>query len=494
MKEINLLSVVQAYNNTDESLLQKYFKYFDISPKMEELKDLDSLIRFIQKENNSIELLDKFFFGYTIPQISKEFDLLRFGDNYIINIELKRTSTKEKIVKQLKRNRYYLSFLNLNVLSFTFVASEKKIYRLDNNENLIEESFEELSKVISNQKVKQIIDVNQLFNPSNYLVSPFNSTDKFIAKEYFLTSQQEEIKNNTLKAIKKNSNASFVSISGKAGTGKTLLTYDIAQECISEKLNVLIVHCGLLNDGHRRLRDEYNWDITPIKNIHNKVLSNYSLIILDEAQRIYPNQLDFIIQEVSKHNKVCVFSYDMQQCLHRSEIVNNIEEHIESKTKAIKYQLTEKIRTNKEIASFIHAILNKTREVNKLNRSNIDLQYFKEYKSAKNYITLLKKNNWKVINFTPSRKHTHPYENYSIAMEDNTHGIIGQEFDKVVAVVDSHFFYNSNNRLSTRGYKDTPYYHPTKMLLQVMTRTRKKLSFIVINNNEIMNRCLEILN
>ncbi|MEC3905544.1 ATP-binding protein [Tamlana sp. 2201CG12-4] len=494
MKELNLLSLVQSSESIPEPVLTRYYDYFKISPKKDELADLSSFNKMLQTKTQEINSFDKFFFGYTIPQIGKEFDLLRFGDNYVVNIELKRTSTSEKIKKQLKRNKYYLSFLNVNILSFTFIASDKKLFKLDNNEDLIEESFDELARILQNQEVKQITNVDTLFNPSNYLVSPFNSTDKFIDGKYFLTQQQEEIKNECLEKIN-NNEVSFVSISGRAGTGKTLLTYDIVKECISKNLNVLVVHCGLLNEGHYKLRDEYKWDIIAIKELHNKNIANYSLVVLDETQRIYTRQLDHIIKEIKNHKKNCLFSYDQLQCLRKKEISNNIEEYIKNKTQAEKYNLTKKIRTNKEIASFIRCLLDRNKNIDGLNKSNIELNYFKSYSEAKAYIKYLKEYEWKVINYTPSRGQSLPYDNFKIIEEnENAHSVIGQEFDKVVAIVDKHFYYNEENKLSTKNYKNSPYYHPTKMLLQIMTRTRIKLSFIVIDNDEILERCLNILN
>lgn len=493
MKEVNLLSILQAFNNLKRPLLDRYLDYFKISSRDAEFQDLECFTTLLQKYANSIDSFDKFFFGYTIPQISKEFDLLRFGENYTVNIELKNSSTIEKIKKQLIRNKYYLSFLNVNILNFTFVVNEQKLYRLDNSDDLIEEKFEELSKILRNQKVKEIITIDNLFNPSNYLVSPFNSTDEFIGGKYFLTSQQEDVKNSTLDKISRNQGA-FISISGKAGTGKTLLTYDIVKEYLLTKTDVLIIHCGNLNEGHYKLRDEHKWDIIPIKALGNKNLSNYSLVIIDETQRIYPDQLDYIINEMKIHKKNCIFSHDMEQWLKKGEITNNIEEQINNTAKPLSFQLTNKIRTNKEIASFISCILDKSHKSNVPNKLNIELNYFKTYSEATNYIKSLKEKKWKIINYTPSTKHIFPYEKFEIPNEDNAHGVIGQEFDKVVAIVDSHFYYDTDNKLSTKNYNNKPFYHPTKMLFQIMTRTRRKLSFIIIDNEEIMDRCLEILN
>ncbi len=57
----------------------------------------------------------------------------------------------------------------------------------------------------------------------------------------------------------------FFCITANAGTGKTLLMYDIAKELISLGNNILIIHCGKLNGGHSELITEYNWDIKPIR-------------------------------------------------------------------------------------------------------------------------------------------------------------------------------------------------------------------------------------
>ena len=156
--------------------------------------------------------------------------------------------------------------------------------------------------------------------------------------------------------------------------------------------------------------------------------------------------------------------------------------------------MTTKIRTNKEVASFIQCLFSKKRSLEKYKYDNIELNYFDNYAEAKVFLEHLKSENWKIINYTPSSVSTLPYEQHNLDDEtDNAHTVIGQEFDKVVAVVDGHFYYKSG-ALSTRNYKANPYYHPTKMLFQIVSRTRIKLGVVIINNQEILDRCLEILN
>ena len=72
--------------------------------------------------------------GYKIPQIGKEFDLLRISEDMILNIEYKREIPNiDKIEKQLNRNKYYLNFLGKHMVLIAYVQLESKLYILDNN-------------------------------------------------------------------------------------------------------------------------------------------------------------------------------------------------------------------------------------------------------------------------------------------------------------------------------------------------------------------------
>ena len=492
MKEINLISLKNANKTLSQELFKSYLNYFSIGIKSSEIEDLKSLIYILQSTSKNQLIFDNYFIGFSIPQIGKEFDLLRIGKEEIVNIELKRTSSEEKILKQLLKNKYYLSFLPKKKYFFTYVSDIEKIFKLNEYNELIEIEVGELCQVLLNQNINKLDNIENLFNPSDYLVSPFNSTNEFINGEYFLTIHQETIKNEILN-ISNSKKVSFCSIKGKAGSGKTLLTYDIAKEFILLNKNVLIIHCGQLNEGHNKLNKNSNWNIIPAKHINNCDFSKYQIIIIDECQRIYPSQLEIIINEIYKNEGMCVFSYDSKQYLRSWESSNDIEKKLKEISSIKMYELTTKIRTNREISSFINCLFDKTKPKEKHKFSNINLNYFNDYSHAKNYIYQLKNEGWKAINYTPSTKRVFPYENHKIEDEnDNSHTIIGQEFDNVIAVIDPYFYYK-NNLLSTRNYVEKPYYHPTKMLFQIVTRTRKQLNIIIINNDEVLEHCLSIL-
>lgn len=492
MKEANLISIISAYTKLSEELFQTYLKHFKIEIKLAELDDLIVLISDLQVLDNDITIFDKFFIGYKIPQIGKQFDLLRIGKNQIINIELKRESTVEEIKKQLIKNKYYLTFLNKESHYFTYISSEKKIYSIDVEDNLVEVNISLLFSLLQNQEIVTLNNIDELFNPLDYLVSPFNSTEKFIDGKYFLTQQQYLIKKEILKHC--DNLPAFFSIKGKAGTGKSLLTYDLAKEFIDLNLSTLIIHCGYLNNGHKEICDKLNWNIQPVKYSLSIKYSDYSIVIIDEAQRIQQNQLKHIISEIKNNSSICIFSYDEEQCLRKIEMDNNIESCINSEATPKIFKLSNKIRTNKEIASFIKCLFNKTAIYENEKNKNIEINYFKNYIEAKQYLEFLNLNNWKVINYTTSTYDPLPYDNYLLEGIGNVHTVLGQEFDNVVAVIDNHFYYKSDNTLATRNYKKTPYFHPSKMLFQIMTRTRKKINLVIINNEEILERCLTILN
>ena len=187
MKNINLLSLTQAYNSLQEVSYESFLNYYGIKIRSEEVVDLTSLVSVLVLQTSNNNIFNQFYVGYQIPQIGKEFDLLRFGKNCIINIDLKKTSTKAIIQKQLKRNKYYLGFIGNVTHNFCFQSHTKELFYLSDNDELESADYLCLVKLLEDQKINNISNIDNLFNPSDYLVYPFNSTEKFIKDEYFLT-------------------------------------------------------------------------------------------------------------------------------------------------------------------------------------------------------------------------------------------------------------------------------------------------------------------
>ena len=148
--------------------------------------------------------LDGFYFSYSIPQISKEFDLLRITDDAVLDIELKSDTVAEaKIHKQLVRNKYYLGHFERTIYLFTYVKGGR-VYTLDEQNHLAKTTVLELKNIVKQtQKTSEIEDIDQFFKPSRFLISPLNTPERFLKGDYFLTDQQEEYKNAIIDGIEK---------------------------------------------------------------------------------------------------------------------------------------------------------------------------------------------------------------------------------------------------------------------------------------------------
>lgn len=371
--------------------------------KEHELQTLESLVKLLkdssaQHGNDYFKIFDNYYVNYKIPQIGKEFDLLRIGKDNIINIELKSKEDLEDIKKQMQRNSYYLKGIKTNYLIFTYVK-DGNIYFFDSNINdivLVDILFL-IDKLIT-QDIDYDINLNDLFKAKNYLISPFNNTERFLNNEYFLTKHQEEIKKSVLNLFNNNTTTlnKYICITGNAGTGKTLLTYDIAKE-LSLIKSVLIIHCGKLNKGHKKIiknlqnDKKYNIIICRIKEFFK--LSSYrhfDIVIIDEAQRMFKENFKKIINMYDIYDKL-IFSYDIKQYLKENERLNITEElenlHIQFK----QFNLKNKIRTNEKIASFIKNlfIIGKCKKEN-IDYNNISIEYFHNDDSIAPYINYLK--------------------------------------------------------------------------------------------------------
>ena len=444
------------------------------------------------------QILDGYYVGFSIPQIANEFDLLRFGTDYIVNIELKsklpEDSKIETITTQMRKQHYYLKFIEKPLMIYTYIE-EDGVYRYNHKNNCVElVDICHMIDTLVHQTVDFELDPDKLFKPSNYLVSPFNKVERFISGEYFLTTDQAKKKKEILESIDNNESL-FFCISAEAGTGKTLLTYDIAktyQEC---KKSVLVLHCATLNEGQWELNKSHGWNIKCISALRtselDSVIENPDLIVVDEAHRIRKHQLDALVQYAEEHKISVLFSYDTKQYLRDNEtrdIHAYLMELYPQNTSQVR-KLTTKIRTNKKMASFIHNMMDIGSSKDNLDYGDITIEYFSSVHDAQNYLNYLDSSGeWKAITFTPSQYSSEPVDSLSCLCEQKAHGVIGQEFDKVVFAMDSNFRYGENNRLAVR----TNYYSLRGMLYQIVTRAVNELKIIVINNPELYQKLMSI--
>lgn len=469
-------------------------KYLGIQPKDTEKEIVQILANKVIERGFPVGSFNGFHFGYNIPQIGKEFDFLRIGSNYIVNLEIKSESTEDKVKKQLLQNKFYLSPLRRPLKLYTYILDVDKFYSLNENNDLSEIDFEQVVTSILDQTDVNTDDLDALFGAFNYLVSPFNATDEFINGCYFLTPQQDNIIRD-LDSIFCNSTGNIVAIEGAAGTGKSLLLYDYAKRIMESKDRALIVHVAQLNSGHDKLMRNYGFSISNIKtfmeNINNSVLNNFDAILIDEAQRLFTRQLEQIIEYVKTHNINCILCYDEKQKLSDSEFRSESVNLIRQKS-CRHYTLGKKIRTNHELVSFIDKMFNLKKEI-AVNCAGVSFVYFENFESAYKYLET--NTDYNFICHTPSRYYPNVQINslsYLKSCVGAAHEVIGQEFDNVSVMIGDSFYYDDEGILQSAGIKGNPY-NFLGMLYQAVTRAKKKLEIVVVNNPSLYKELVAII-
>lgn len=484
MKPRNIIAVFQG-DAAAEAVGADIDKHFKVL-KRHEIRNLGNFCTIMKQNLCGMAHFDGFFVSYSIAQIGKEFDLLRFGNDYILNIEIKselKIAQKEKkILKQMHENYYYLQFLDMTTHIFTYVENDG-FYQYLENDSVIRVTPDVVAQYMRDQVIDYSIDPDRLFIPSNYLISPFNSTDAFIRGSYFLTSAQERVKEETIDELKETP-FMFFCLSANAGTGKTLTMYDIAKSFREGNKKVLIVHCGILNQGHEKLKEKYGWNIISIKNIpRDKTvlsISDYSIVFVDESQRIRAPQLSALVDKSVEAQIPLFFSFDTKQYLRTGETLD-VSEYLSQNYPNVRLsrkRLTNKIRTNKAMASFITNMFDKGKSHDNLNYDCVTVDYFDSYESVKDYMTFLRESGWTAITYTTSTYDPDPYNELTELGEFNAHGVIGQEFSKVVFVMDKNFRYSESGKLQAKN----SYYSASGMLYQIVTRVVDELKIIVLDN------------
>lgn len=498
MKPINLYIFSRLFNKTAEEV----GKFEQQLSKREELKlpkehEIETLKIFLLQIASRVNIgnLDGFFYGFTIPQIAKEFDLLKISESKVLNVELKSEYTsEEKIKHQLEQNKYYLGNLDLPICSYTFIADTRKVYSLNSMNDLVEVSIDNLISDILSFDSFYSDDIEKRFRVRDFLVSPINTPEKFISGNYFLTDQQKEFKKGILKRCEKaiTDHTPFLcQIKGKPGTGKSLLLYDLAKE-FSKNLRTCVIHCAQMTEEHKQFNKlNKSFQVIPIKSVYVGSLTNYNAIVVDETHRIYTKQFEYIVEDVKEKNKICIFGADEGQILSKSEQRRKIAEKLDALPCDETYSLSNKIRTNKELSDFITKLVDLNEPISTKRFENVNVFFANDLQEASYIINYLLENSYTFINYTPSQYRSHNID--LLPKFRTTHYVIGQEYDNVLMVLGDDFRYNETGKLEATEHPN-PDYLFSKLFYQGITRAREKIAVLVIRNNTLFEKILDVVN
>lgn len=495
MKAMNLYLLTRALGEEDFSRLAReltgevrYRKY-----SRHEAESLRALIGHIEgalrkrevSGRNCVSFLDGFYFSYTIAHISKEFDLLKIsGDGEcVLNIELKSEDIEtDRIARQLAQNRYYLSHISKSIHSFTYVMQTNTLYSYNDKGHLRVCEAGELAEILCRPAFQSYVekDLDLYFRAADYLIAPAAMPEKFLQGNYFLTNQQAEFRRRILAELKDaqdEEKTPLITVTGSAGTGKTLLLFDLAM-AISRRRKVLLLIAGRMQEGHRIINERLrNVSICPAQAFDTSQECDYLLV--DEANRINESVMDRIIAYIDQNKTPCIMAYDPRQLLDPEETVAEVDERIRELS-TMPLEFTGNIRINRPVYSFLRTLFRAKERPARVDYSCIDILFAGDRIDADAILTYYRDRGYKLITLPGGFR-----GQKGLSAEE----IVGLEFESVVMAIDTRFYYNEEHHLKAHG-EDAE--EALRLLYEGISRTREKLCLLVLENEALFAQILSI--
>ena len=425
-----------------------------------------------------------FVFSFTIPQISSEFDLLRICEATVVNIELKvKDVGVRRIEQQLARNRYYLAPLERTTYTFTYVADTGALYEMGADGTLARVDTARLVRVLATPDVPYTGRVEHLFKASNYLVSPLNDTERFLRGSYFLTNHQMQIKRDLLEAYasKTSTQPPCYLVYGSAGTGKSLLLYDLAKT-LGGTCRACVVHCGTLSNGHDKLNQQQGgFVILSAKRVERVDFAPFETILVDEAQLLWPRQLEHLVRVAAGQGKLLYLSVGPRQTAPRRGAGEDVEKTVRSAySHPSIWKLSQKIRTNRELAAFLRAFFHMSGSPHVVRTHDVKVFCANGIDGAQELVGALRAEGYQFISYTGDAPSATSFDEV-VAMDcPSVSAVIDQEFERVVMVVGARF-----------SVPEATYYR--QLLYEGLICARDGIALVVLNNERLLRDVLRIL-
>ena len=493
MKPVNIFRVSRIRDEKLFNIMEKHeaSDHENHVIRIHEIESLRILADALAENGVKMKEADGFYFGFVIPLIGKEFDLLKVTGKYCLNIELKSQDVgEEQILAQLRKNRHYLTLLRRELMLFTVVTDTLKCYRLTDDGELEATDIRQVTRAVRKCRTAYHGNIDKLFRTSEYLISPEEDPERFLQGQYFLSPAQDYVKAELLRDIANTSYCAFFHIYGNPCTGKTLLIYDLAKH-LSDSGRTLITCGEEPSEGLLSISDSIeNLDFISVSEISApEQISEYDFILMDEALRVSPEVFSIIIEAAEKYEQVCIFSTAPSAALTDPERENDIEGRIRTLGLTGEYELSERLRVNMEIQTFIRKLIHLGYKAEKTYEfEHISVNYANNTDEAHDIISYFRDKRYLFIN-----AHIQENDPFADLEEDfrNRH-IAGREYNRVVMLMDSSFSYDGEGYL--RGIPKPDPDHPYPNIFYAgITRVRERLALVILDAPELLNSILSIL-
>lgn len=476
MKSISIYALTRKQNIEHLQKLEQQLSGREHMLKMKEweLESMRALVERLELHMQDVSAL-RLFYSFQIPRLGKEFDLLQIRENQIINIELKSGAVSEEAIqKQLIQNRYYLSALGKPIQSYTYISSQNRLMRLTNHDHVIEASWNQLCAALQKEGKDYSGDIENLFRAEWYLFSPLTEPNRFLNKEYFLTAQQRDIKRQILKKIREEQTGYF-SFSGLPGTGKTLLLYDIAMK-LSNRQQVCIIHCGEAGKKweilHKRLQ---RIDFLSDNQLETQFsLDDYHAILVDEAHLLSVDKLNVLLD--MSENRPIIFSSDSEEMISPKEIDQSTMKRMEELPNLQTFRLTNRIRTNAELSSFIQNMMHLPVRKNQNGYPHVSVVYANDEKEADTLV----------------QDYVRQGYQYFQQMEGAELGVTAvRDTEKMVVMLDERYYYDEDQYLRSRNPMQNGQ-SEVRRLFHLLNQAKENLAFVVKENETLYGILLDM--
>lgn len=563
MRPINIYALTRIEDSSKLERLERQMsgrrRYLKIKKwEIEGLKCFSAHLSSYMK--NAAEL--NFYYSFTMPKLGKEFDLLRVNDDFVVNVELKSGNVTDDVIrKQLIQNKYYLSTLGKNMYFYTFISRQNRLVRLSNSGRIVDTEWEELAKVLERQENCFDGHIEELFKEDKYLISPLTDPGRFLRQEYFLTLQQKDIRKAIFKSIRHKDGHikqefSVQGFTGLPGTGKTILLYDIAMQ-LSKGQRVCVLHFGshekeveqlderlkrvdfyycddiseiiigkdinnndseynstnpryIDKQAYSNLSHEYETDEEIIESIESKIImhNTYSAILVDEGHRVNKRSLSAILDLAKQWKVPVIFSYDKEDAIAPEERAFSGADLIENIDGYTKNKLTNRIRMNSELSSFIACVMCIQGRNYRHDYPSVSLVYANDDKEAEILLQNIEKEGYIYI-WDDSLKTSQSVSDDIISKTNNNEQITQmsdvknaitsietsaatcKEFDKVVMMIDDSFYYDDRGFLRHKDMLDCN--SCVRNLYHGLSRAKINIGIVVKSNTEVFEALLYVL-